>query len=446
MCSVEVKIAINLEEVLHTKTTPLAIWNGNQWGRRFSAVTAQYFESTFSSRSETSYKQHRGAVRFWTGVDFFIDGERMTQAKDATLRRIAIVLASLPESVSRRLLGSLKGDSQRHVRVAISTLSDVDPLERRRALDGFANSLRQTQSKKSTSNDAAEVVFSRAALRTLDDSPPTVEPAPRSVERQHPLSFLLDVEDEALISHLGGELPQTLAIILSSIPPTQAARVLPRLDVTARAETMRRMAKLGDVPSDVVEDIASQLRTRFASTSRSSGQGRRALDAILAEMPQAPVVPPTLKPTPPPGPVVMATKPIKPADKPAADTDGTLNIRLAPGTFQPSDEKVPAELRSTDLIHQFLVKLPAERLRDTLALVPLRQALLALCGLPNSAAEAVFASLPRSQAKQVRQQLGELGTLELREIDDAKELLAKTALRSAINNESTGSVRAVVAA
>jgi len=48
-----------------------------------------------------------------------------------------------------------------------------------------------------------------------------------------------------------------------------------------------------------------------------------------------------------------------------------------------------------------------------------------LCGLPNAKAEALLASLPRRQAKQVRDQLSQLGTLELREIDAAKEVLAQ---------------------
>ncbi|MGV3483613.1 MAG: FliG C-terminal domain-containing protein [Planctomycetaceae bacterium] len=358
----------------------------------------------------------------------------MTKAREASLRRIAIVLESLPESVAQRLLGTLQTDSQRQVRLALGSLSDVDPLERRRALDGFANSLRQ--GKTSPSSDAAEVVFSRAAIRNLNER--TDEPvAPASTS---PLGFLLDVEDEALVAHLSGELPQTLAIILASISPAQAARVLPRLDVSVRAEAMRRMANLHEMPGELIDEIGTQLRRRLVP---SGGQaGKRALDAIMAEM-QDTASPPQPSPRFPAS-AFTASDVMPPATElenhHAAGRDSQdrrqPNVKLAEGTWpepEPDDamaanaqkiSKSSAPLNSTESVHAYLISQPSHRLRDGLARVSARQALLALCGLPKATAESVLASLPRRQAKQVRDQMTSLGSLELREIDDAKRAVA----------------------
>ena len=90
--------------------------------------------------------------------------------------------------------------------------------------------------------------------------------------------------------------------------------------------------------------------------------------------------------------------------------------------------RAASPLASTDAIHSYLMSLPIDRLRDSLAKVATRTALLTLCGLPNAKAEAVLASLPRRQSKQVRDQLSQLGTLELRDIDQAKEAVATIAL------------------
>ena len=385
----------------------------------------------------------------------------MTIANESTMRRIAIVLASLPEPVAQRLLGSLHSDSQRSIRAALGSLSDVDPLERRRALDGFANSLRKGRSPGNNHDDVAEIVFSRAAIRSLKDpsqglnsndnvSGATSGSAPAANTRKPPapLAFLLDVDDETMVAHLSGEMPQTLAIILASISPAQAARVLPRLDVTVRTEAMRRMANLKELPRELIDDIGNQLRYRLVPTRGTSGLGRVALDAILAEMPQEVA---QLDNSQRPKTLESSTRNVEAntsTPSTIAEGEGTTmqpTVKLAEGTWpdngrgesrnavRPNDElhegnRVASPLASTDAIHSYLMSLPIDRLRDSLAKVATRTALLTLCGLPNAKAEAVLASLPRRQSKQVRDQLSQLGTLELRDIDQAKEAVATMAL------------------
>ncbi len=56
--------------------------------------------------------------------------------------------------------------------------------------------------------------------------------------------------------------------------------------------------------------------------------------------------------------------------------------------------------------------------------------MLALCGLPNQVADSVLAILPRAHAKQVRMQMVTLNTLQLREIDEAKEKVALASLET----------------
>ena len=393
----------------------------------------------------------------------------MTNARESTMRRIAIVLASLPQPVAQRLLGSLNGDTQQLVRDALSSLSDVDPLERRRAIDGFTRSLRSNSNNggpngKTNSSDAAEIIFSRTAIRNLNERDADGSPIDQGLhagrsentdgKKPVPFAFLCDVDDESLVAHLSGERPQTLAIILASISPSQAARVLPRLEVNVRVEAMRRMATLSELPNELLDDIGNQLRTRLSPAPRShstivNGAGQRALDAILAELPSELTtsrvsIPETMR-------AVDSGTTVKPDFATSANAiraeqrnSTTSTIRIAEGTQrEQSDSGDPqlarkndvrgtkpplSHLRSTDSIHQFLVSLPATQLRDALGKAPIRQALLALCGLPNATAEAVFASLPRKQAKQVRDQLASLGSLELREIDEAKEFVATMAL------------------
>lgn len=223
---------------------------------------------------------------------------------------------------------------------------------------------------------------------------------------EYSLSFLASVDEAKLLVHLREEHPQTVAIVLASVPPGLAARLVSQLGFTLRAAVIRRLSKLELPSSDVMDDIAAQLRTRLllcqptpvVGTARTlmtesdavggdtTPLGLAALRSIFGEMAAA---------------------------HPVEDSFEAVSRR---GSFAARQVGERAQDR--------LASASPRRLREALARVETRQAMLALCGLPPAVAEAVLSSLPRRQAKQVRKQITNLGKLELREIDQALAIVA----------------------
>lgn len=439
----------------------------------------------------------------------------MERDKVAALRRVAIVLSSLPDSTARRLLANLELDHQRAVRAAIGHLDDVDPLERRRALDGFTTSIRQGRSSVAGENDAAEIVLSRVAMHRDDGRVPNPTQDNRGVVLDGPktggsaaFAFLSAVDDDAIAHRIKDEHPQTIATVLASIAPRQAARLLAKLGVALRAETMRRLAKM-DVPTpEVVEEIAAQLKQKLvhanggmattatsatfvdsstqtgSSTGQSRSPGQAALQAILAEMNPNNGQPASGIPglqsgytggytgdytsgytsgytgsytggsatyggeeytandrrsgqSSDPTPRGRAASQDErhesvPLRRPGIAIDSTSASNHHPESAKEANAKVDRPTKSIAEVHSQLISTPPAKLREALASVDGRQAILALCGLPKATAEAVLSDLPRRQAKQIRQQIASLGMLELREIDAAKEAVAN-AIRPAEN-------------
>jgi len=381
----------------------------------------------------------------------------MERDKTAALRRVAIVLSSLPEATSKILLSNLGPEHQRSIRAAIGGLVDVDPLERRRALDGFKSSIRQGRSSLAGQNDAAEIVFSKVAMRQADarDDRRTGGGGPEeTVNASSPFAFLSEVDDDAIANRVKDEHPQTVAIILASIAPGQAARLLAKLGVGLRSDAMRRLAKLDYPPAEMVEEIAGQLKQRLVyrpkngetETNRSHGAvggtsaqplsasgktaGAAALQAILAEMAGGDGNRNTAQSHPPARgdhlgyPVQSHSQATSQDDRRSAATifapSHASAVDAAFGEPSPRHDQRP----STEAIHDILLATPPSVLRQALANIDGRDALLALCGLPNTTAESILGSLPRRQARQIRQQMASLGGLELREVDRAKELVA----------------------
>ena len=426
--------------------------------------------------------------------------QQPTVGRDVAIRRVAIVLSSLPADVTSRLIGGLSGESKQRLSRELRALTDVDPLEKHRAIEAFKGSLIDQQSGASGSGAREHVsqsgdTFSHTArprqgevdpiarVYRMDDvrnTTPWQQDTESSSERtkgsiSHELSFLADIDDGVLTDLIAGEHPQAIALVLASIAPSQAARIVPTLEPRLQSETLNRISRLDEVSDEAIADLSEHLKSkvdRYAAVPqfrRTTAGGNQTLQAILKEMPsnfeaptpsrteadiQRQAVPTELKterlssvdevhsPRIAKETVSESTKEIRRESSEETlrkKTSHTSNTTAASsGATVPNFAVLnPQPFQSTDEIHQHLIKMKPKELCNALAQVETRQALLVLCGLPNSVAESALASLPRSQAKQVRVKLARLGSLQLREIDEAKELVALASIGWKPNDASS---------
>jgi flagellar motor switch protein FliG len=410
--------------------------------------------------------------------------------REAMLRRVAIVLSSLPAPVAANLLGEIDADTKVAVRRTMMSLADVDPLEQKRALHAFkisvqkpeaspdqfqASSDREIPASKSQSQGNA----TSAAVRSTSGHAQTygkVNAPDESDENRHPLAFLEEVDEQVLTNLLKTERPQIVATVLASINPEHAARVL-ALHGSGLEDMLGRIGKIETIPPASLAELADHFRKSLGkqAVGVSDTLGRRALDAILAAMPREQdqrsehqgVV---TRQTHSPGYESNVEYKRQDSDFPSAVTaeeNLSSRLRIAEGTLPPQTDRSsrsadsatfrntneslvsqhaaadaaisgslgsaspvnePMRFSSTDSIHEHLVQLSPQHLCETLGKVPARSAMLALCGLPNQVTSAVLALLPKSESRKVREAMNSLGALQLREIDQAKEAIAYASL------------------
>lgn len=393
----------------------------------------------------------------------------------AALRRIAIVLRDLPEAVSRQLLADLTPETRYRVRREIADLDDVDPVERRRALESFTGSMRRGSTRRSdsrrfTARETDEIQLTHEAHAA---PPIPTRPAENYDEAANTgsLAFFDSISDDDLLSLLGDEHPQTQAVVLAQIQPARAAALLPRFSAAQRQDLLTRIGRLPALPEEMLSEIANSFRQRvdrmlaartdntLQSLVAAMGAGGSVnsaasshvpasaaavsprLQAILAEMPSTTATrssttrPRTAQSSTGSAVGTDADRQLPPATAPSRrtaidDEAETTAERLRRITRDDLESPVPSPNqgeRSTNEIHQELTRMPPRKLCETLGRVGTRTAILTLCGLPNNVADAAIACLPRAQANQVRQQLMALGNLEIRQIDQAKEQVAAAA-------------------
>lgn len=84
-----------------------------------------------------------------------------------------------------------------------------------------------------------------------------------------PLDFLHAIDSSQIAGFLSEEHPQIAALVLASIEPEHAARVIDRFAGDRASDVLRRIATLGPVPPAVVQQIANSLERRLSALLRS---------------------------------------------------------------------------------------------------------------------------------------------------------------------------------
>jgi flagellar motor switch protein FliG len=89
-----------------------------------------------------------------------------------------------------------------------------------------------------------------------------------------PFEFLYNVPDDEILCWIAGEHPQTIAMILSYLPPRQAVAVLAGLSPEEQLSVVCRIATMEEPSPEVIRDVEEGLRSRFCDADDQPGDNR----------------------------------------------------------------------------------------------------------------------------------------------------------------------------
>src|SRR5262249_18442051 len=104
----------------------------------------------------------------------------------------------------------------------------------------------------------------------------------RGPARRNMREKLSNVQEDVLANYLKNEYPQTIAVVLGKIRPEHSARVLGILPEELALDVINRMLKMEAVQKEVIERVESTLRTEFMSNL--SQTRRRDAHEMMAEI------------------------------------------------------------------------------------------------------------------------------------------------------------------
>lgn len=334
------------------------------------------------------------------------------------IRKIAILVSRLSEEAAESVLADLSAERREDIRQAVTALTDVSADE----LQDVAAELLASANAESTNE-----IFPAEMLSPIPTGDASRCLRVSNDQTRDVLSAVLrKTSGEALHRVLRDEYPQTLAVIVARMPPSEAAKFLAELTDSQRADIMRRVADMDSTDNDVVEDVCAEL-SQLVDTELSeidgSLVGRDAVKAILfaAQGEHRSQLISSLSAGDPRLAVQLGV---------TAEVDSAPYLRKTNG-HTPDNWN----------FERFL-NLNARQVARVIRSADTEIVLMALIGAGPDQIDHVLSGLHASEGSSIRRRLSAIGPVRLRDIEYAQTELVQVAQRMHRDGSAAGSSRA----
>jgi flagellar motor switch protein FliG len=204
------------------------------------------------------------------------------------LQKSAILLIALGDQASAELLKRLDDEEVQLVSNAIASLPAVSPEQAQAVLEEF---LSVTQNARHVGHGGVDYA---ARLLTAafgaEGSRKHLERLPSGSSESDSNAQLQRVDPQLLARFVRSEHPQTVALILAHLSPTQSAAVLASMDPDLRANLAVRIAKLDQISPAVIAKISAAIGQKLKTLGeikRESSGGPRVVAEIFNQLDSA---------------------------------------------------------------------------------------------------------------------------------------------------------------
>lgn len=182
---------------------------------------------------------------------------------------------TLPEEEASQLLAKLEPKQVEQVSIEIAKTGVVSAEEQERVIREF------TESNPSMAVGGGGLELAKTLLRKAlgANANTALNNVKQSIEAT-PFAFLRNVDSQNLLTYLVEEHPQTIALIISHLPPNQGAEILAGLPEVRRTQVVRRIATMGRTNPEIIREVEKGLERRMASVMTQSFEHAGGVGAV----------------------------------------------------------------------------------------------------------------------------------------------------------------------
>jgi flagellar motor switch protein FliG len=192
------------------------------------------------------------------------------------IRKAAILLMSLPEDQAAALMAKLMPKQVEQVSIEIAKLGRLSNEEQEKVIHEFADANPNALGLVGGGLDVAKTLVEKALG---NKAPPTLDIVRQSIEAL-PFGFLKKVDPQNLLTFIIDEHPQTIALVLSHLPPAYGAEIVKGLPAERQLAVVRRIAHMGQTSPEVIQEVERGLESRMSNLMQQSFEKAGGVDSV----------------------------------------------------------------------------------------------------------------------------------------------------------------------
>ncbi len=310
--------------------------------------------------------------------------------------KAALLMMSVGEENASRLFSLMEDDEIKELSQAMANLGNVSAQMVERLLVEFADQISSTGSLVGNFDNTERLlakVMDRDRVATIMDE--IRGPAGRTMWEK-----LTNVNEMVLANYLKNEYPQTVAVVLSKIKSEHAAKVLGLLPEPFAMEVIMRMLRMESVQKEVLDDVERTLRNEFMSNLARTN--RRDAHEMMADI--------------------------------FNYLDRTMETRFI-GALEERNKDSAERIKALMFTFEDLGKLDPGGVQTLLRNAEKDKIAIALKGASEELRNLFFSNMSERAAKIMREDMGAMGPVRLRDVDEAQMYIVQMAKDLAANGE-----------
>ena len=206
-----------------------------------------------------------------------------------------------------------------------------------------------------------------------------------------PFDFIRRADASNLTNFLRNEHPQTIALVLAYIKPSQASNVLSLLDPEIQVDVARRIALMDTSSPDIIREVERVLEKNLSAVMNQ-------------EVTQA-------------GGVSSLVEILNNVDR------GTEKGLLE--NLEKEDSELAAEIKNKMFVFEDIVQLDDRSIQQVLREVDTKELSLALKGVPEAVQEKILGNLSKRAADMLREDMEFMGPVRIKDVEGAQQRVVK---------------------
>jgi flagellar motor switch protein FliG len=307
------------------------------------------------------------------------------------IRKAAILLMSLPEEQAVQLMAKLAPKQVEQVSIEIAKLGRLSSEEQEQAIHEFADANPNALGLTGGGIDVARSLVEKALGSKAS---PTLDVVRQSIEAL-PFGFLKKVDPQNLLTFIIDEHPQTIALVLSHLPPAYGAEIIKGLPAERQLAVIRRVAHMGQTNPEVIHEVERGLESRMASLMQQSFEKAGGVNSV-AEI-------------------------LNVSDR---ATERTLLEALAQ-----DDPELVEEIRRLMFVFDDLTTLSDRDIQTVLKNIETAQWAMALKGASGELKQKILGNMSQRAAAMLSEEMEYLGSVRLSEVEQVQQQIVDVVRR-----------------